>query len=51
MGGFSVITTKEEEIMAKHGKKYQEAAKLIDREATYKSGSDRACEEGGHGKI
>jgi large subunit ribosomal protein L1 len=33
VGGLSANTTKEEEQMAKHGKKYVEAAKLIDQEA------------------
>lgn len=35
MGGSTVKTTKEELIMAKKGKKYQEAAKLVNRETAY----------------
>ena len=35
VGGISANTTEEDEFMAKHGKKYLEAAKLIDSEATY----------------
>jgi large subunit ribosomal protein L1 len=37
VGGNSANTTKEENKMAKHGKKYAEAAKLIDAEALYEA--------------
>jgi large subunit ribosomal protein L1 len=35
VGGLSVKTTKEEKKMPKHGKKFQEASKLVDAEALY----------------